>query len=160
MKTLTSLPLWHYTVARHIPSIWQRGVIWTANCKVPKGERAAAWFSLNQDWEPTAWKVIVTPVGELSLDTVELMCAYAGPIYRIEVDPAAAPYTWRHHRRHSEVSHQQAQALAAVALARGAAPHDWRVSYVPVPKKHWRQIQVRASADSPWMPWAPLSQAA
>ena len=49
--------VWHYAPWAHLPKIVESGVLRGSNAGAD-GERPMLWFSANQQWEPTATKMI------------------------------------------------------------------------------------------------------
>ena len=50
----TPAVLWHYTVSSRLARIIADGLLKRGITGLRAGERAGVWFTLRQDWEPTA----------------------------------------------------------------------------------------------------------
>jgi hypothetical protein len=91
--------LWHYTVGAYMESIVSDGEIRVADGHVAKGVRPVVWLSYNQLWEETANKLWIDSDGALVKLDREATHLVGGGLYRIEVDPAAAPLDWHAYKR-------------------------------------------------------------
>jgi hypothetical protein len=129
---------WHYTIRFHLPSILSVGALLPADPFHAMGvfereelrrfygdEKPAVWFSLRQDWEPTADKGSAASRAET--------LAIGGGLLRFGVDERRVPATWTYHANTSGLKKKAARALERAAREKGANPSDWRVSYEPVP---------------------------
>ena len=140
---MANIPIvWHYTVGEHLTKILTDGEIRPATTMVAVGEKPAVWFSLRDDWEPTANKLIQHPDGSVELGTKETTHENGGGLARIGVAPETAPHDWQAFKRLSGVKPKVASALYNAAIADGASPRDWRVSFSSVPISEWLAIEV------------------
>jgi hypothetical protein len=153
---------YHYTVKAHLESIIADKVIRLASTGGDAGERLGAWFSTNPLWENTVSKACWTGLWlslkdhyELSQGRealvvdegtgtarIEFVVAPEFQPARIAVDAAVCPYTWNDYKRLSGVSKKIARGLYEGALAHGAHPGEWRVSFEPVPSDKWLALEV------------------
>jgi hypothetical protein len=70
---------WHYTTLQKAHSIEADGKLRPATTGVPANEKPILWFSLAQEWEPTATKGIVNKgTGENRNLTIAEMIEYTG----------------------------------------------------------------------------------
>jgi len=54
---------WHYTIGQHLINILKTGALLPTDVLIQSNELPALWFSLNQAWEPTASKAMITSDG-------------------------------------------------------------------------------------------------
>ena len=113
---------WHYTNKTMLFRMFSLGAIPPTDAGIVLGELPAVWFSIRQDWEPSA-----TPG--------------LGPA-RIGVAPIAAPILWADFPRKARLPQQVAKVLAASAKDMGANPRDWRCSLEAVPRSKWRAVEI------------------
>jgi hypothetical protein len=141
MKTKATMTAWHYTVGRHLDPILQSGVLLPADAGLAPGERPAVWFSLRQDWEPTAAKFGIIPQRKSCRGAMARVAQLGGGLVRIGVELEAAPHDWRAFRELSGIDPTMARGLAIEAKSQGADPYLWRVSFDPVTAAAWVALQ-------------------
>ncbi len=135
------LLLWHYTTGTRFREIVETGEIRAATTFVDPRERPIVWFSSNQDWEPTAWKLFIQPNGQTKdLRTPQEIAELFG-LVRIGVDRATAPHDWPTLRRRSRMDGDIARALEKAGREVGSNPAWWYGSFDPVPRSKWRTVQ-------------------
>lgn len=132
---------WHYTTLDRYTLIYRDRLITPATGFVIPPERPAVWFSCHPHWEPTANKGIMEG-GLVRTATMDEMEAAGGGLVRIGVERRHLPYGWDGYPRTSGVLTAMAEGLYWSALAVGANPRDWRISYNPVPIEQWCEVQV------------------
>jgi hypothetical protein len=142
---------WHYTTGRAFISIVEFGWILPATAFVPKGEKPAVWFSLNQDWEQTANKGGLEEDGTRRTLTREETCERGGGLVRFGVAVEAVPCDWNGFKKRSGIRPETARCLAARGRACGADPNEWRVSFEPVPREQWVAVDVWDRATGAWV---------
>jgi len=142
---------WHYTIGDRLEGILVAGELRPATAGVPAGEKPCVWFSVNQDWEPTANKLGKDGFGVLQALTKEETHELGGGLVRIGVSPSTAPHDWRAYKRLSCVTRDEAKGLYDSAIARGSRPGDWFVSFSAVPRSQWLAIEVWDGAK--WIPF-------
>jgi hypothetical protein len=134
---------WHYTVGTNLVAILESGMLRPAIAGVPAGERPAVWFSMNPVWERTAnksWIVRATGIAYvLSREETETK---GNGLFRFQVRPEAAPYSWDEFKRLSGASRQTIRQMERRARDLLALPQDWRVSFDPVPRDQWIALDV------------------
>ena len=117
------------------------GFIKPADIGIAPGEKPVVWFSANQFWEETVWKVWVSEdnktTRELSMGGLHDVCG----IYRIGVAAETAPLTWDDIKTTSGMPEASANGLQRVARERGAKPKEWRGTFKPVPKDKWIAVE-------------------
>ena len=145
--------IWHYTTGVHIPSILQAGRIRNENpCLLKAPQVPVTWFSLNQVWEPTAWKVALPP--ETGATILREATAEVGRgLFRIGVDLCVAPFRVHHLIRIAGATRRTVRELARVGRACGACPEDWRFTPNEVPDNRWRAIQLWDGESGTWVPY-------
>jgi hypothetical protein len=150
--------VFHYTTLHCYRLIDADGVIKPATAHVPKNERPAVWFSTNPVWEPTTDKLILLSDGSWRRATTqELIEAHEG-LVRIEVAPASAPYSWNEYKIRSGITAKVARGLYRVALAQRSRPGQWFVSFNPVPRDQWLEVELSQGAE--WRPLAAIKKLA
>jgi hypothetical protein len=143
---------WHYTTEAHLPKILRSGVLLPATCGVDNGERPAVWTSANPVWEETANKGYVDEATGMTRTGTKATTAARGGLARIEVRPEAAPYDWVAFRAESGIHPRIARGLAEAAVAAGANPYEWFVSFEPIEMDDWLDIEVWR--DGRWVTFA------
>ena len=138
---MTSLRLFHYTMASRLEQILETRQILPATCYVPVHERPTVWLSLHPRWEPTATKGILDANGTRRTATFAEMIALDRPC-RIEVG-------WREWSVRSGVKKKVAKGLRRTAERQGVDVNHWRMSFEPVAECQW--ITVEIFADTRWI---------
>lgn len=77
---------WHYTTGQKFPSIVAAGYLFPSTGLLTPGERPVLWFSLRQDFEPTARKANLVD-GQLRVMSVEETFSTCGGLVRFGVKP-------------------------------------------------------------------------
>lgn len=138
--------VYHYTIGAYLLPIIESDEIRPATAGVPAGERPAVWFSTNPEWEETANKMTARKgkgrVVVATKGTRESTAKGGGGLVRIAVRPEAAPFSWQDYRALSGVAKAHADSLENVARFDGANPDEWRVSFDPVPRSEWIDVEV------------------
>lgn len=116
---------WHYTSGQCAIQIVQSEVILPATENVPRGEKPAVWFSLNQSWEPTATKGILDPLtGNRRFATMDEMARLAGGCYRFGIEPSRL-LCWSALKVKTRMRPKTVRALERVAYEVGGNPSQW-----------------------------------
>jgi hypothetical protein len=137
--------IYHYTIQPWLKYILRDGMIKPAVIGFLPRERAV-WFSTNQDWEETARKGSRLTREILSRPEMERQYGIA----RIGVNADIAPHDWHSYKRLSRV--RGANGLYNAAIAWGARPGQWRVTFVPVPCDVWQAVDVFKTGG--WVPYS------
>lgn len=124
--------VWHYTIGVNLESIRAEGVLRPTSELVRPPERAAVWFTVRPNWEPTANKRLRGPNDELVLLNREQTEVYCAGLCRFGFPANVAPYTWGDHLRGGRINKRVARELSSDARALGSDPWDWRLSYEAV----------------------------
>lgn len=137
----------HYTTMEKLQLIFETEEIRPATaCVDTDAERPAVFFSIEKQWEPTANKAMITKDGKLHpLNSIDKMLEHAGLLARIEINPAAAPYTWEDYVRLSGIDRTIAKGLESVAEKDGSNVKHFYVSFSPVGVDQWLNIQIMDS---------------
>ena len=143
--------IYHYTIVKYLHSILHSGEITLATAFSRKREKCAAWFSTNADWEETANKGTINMLGNFEGLTKEGTAKIGGGLARIEIDPEAAPYNWKYFKKKSGCKNRILKGLEKVALQDGANPKEWRVSFEPVTKDKWKNIEIYDFEQEKWI---------
>jgi hypothetical protein len=141
--------VYHYTVGNRLLPIIESGELRPATAGVPNGEKPAVWFSTNAEWEETANKMTARKVRGrvvVSLGTRESTERNGGGLVRIAVRPDSVPLGWADFRQLSGISGESAERLEEVARQAGSDPAEWRVSFDPVPRSEWVDVEVWTEA--------------
>jgi hypothetical protein len=144
------LDLWHYTTGRCFQSIVVDGEIRTATAFVNIREKPITWFSLNQRWEPTANKALITSDGTIIRLNMEQTAELDGGLVRIGVAPETAPHDWKALRELSGMTSKVAERLYRAAIDQGGRPGEWRGTFAPVPREKW--VAVEVFHEGAWVP--------
>jgi hypothetical protein len=123
-KTIT-LMAWHYTTTERFNGIHATGLIFPATAGVPANERPVCWFSVNQQFEPTAAKGLVDgATGKRRTATTAEMVEFAGGLVRLGM-PARELLTGEALRRKARISNSAWAGLCRAAAQCGAVPVQW-----------------------------------
>jgi hypothetical protein len=129
--------LFHYTVGARV-----KGLLETGRVELPEMPKLAGkpsvWFTSSESWEQMANRVIVKGNTLFALDQKQTELWGRG-LWRVLVDPARVPLSFRDWARRSAVAPSRANALKRAATAAGSSVEHWRVSFEPVP---WMFIEV------------------
>lgn len=140
---------WHYTTGEKFLQIVEDGVLVPSDIYVNPPERPVLWFSLNQEWEPTAckhWKDRAT--GVVSRLTREETHERGRGTVRFGCDPSAL-IPWDELPRRAHMQRQMSTGLAIVGLQQGAMPSQWMGSLSPIYREQWLAVEV-------WEPGEPF----
>jgi hypothetical protein len=138
----TPAVLWHYTVSSRLEGIIADGLLKRGTTGLRAGERAGVWFTLRQDWEPTATRWRRDVDGRVHAATMAEMVSLG--LARIGVAPEVARTTWSQHRRFGGLLFADAEAIERNARQQGSEPDDWRASYKDVPQALWLRVEMSA----------------
>jgi len=144
---------WHYTIGHRLKKILEDGEIRPATAGEPKGEKPAVWFSIHDDWEPTANKFTVGFDGKPVVLTREQTENGGGGLCRIGVAKEMAPHNWEAHKRLSGITAKEARRIYQKAIAQGTRPGHWFTTYSAVPRSQWLAVEVCDSSR-----WVPLTE--
>jgi hypothetical protein len=135
---------WHYTYGPHWNSIRASGLILCATEFILPPEKPVIWFSINQTWEPTAWKTVGTKDGtRKDLTTLESLAEEFGA-FRISLNPEGCKllHPYRDFQRLAHPPARIRKSLEKVARKRGATPGRWFFSLESIPARLWDKVEI------------------
>ncbi len=138
--------LFHYTTGQKLRSIINSGAIKPTTAKIEPNEQPVAWFSTQDQWEPTATKVPI-PGKQGQLLTAK---AQAG-LVRITVPGTCAPYVFPQLPLIAGTSLKAYLGLLMAGLELGADPGTWRFTPTPVPTALFRDVEFYDFANDRWL---------
>ena len=138
--------IYHYTTGLKLRSIINSGAIKPTTAKIEPNEKPVAWFSTQDQWEPTATKVPI-PGKQGQLLTAK---AQAG-LVRISVPGTCAPYLFPQLPLIAGTSPQACIGLLLAGLELGADPGTWRFTPTPVPAALFREVEFYDFANNTWL---------
>lgn len=122
---------WHYTTGEFAVRIAEAGVLLPTDAFIGPRERPVLWFSMEQDWEPTASKWCWQGSAVRKLDRWET-CAAGRGLARFGIDPSKL-IAWPALARVARIPPKTADGLVRAGLRQGAVPTRWRGSVDPIP---------------------------
>ena len=138
--------IYHYTTGLKLRSIINSGGIRPTTAKIEPHEKPVAWFSTQDQWEPTATKV---PVPGLQ---GQIMTAQAeGGLVRITVPRTCAPYVFQHLPLIAGTKPSVCIGLLLAGLELGSDPGTWRFTPTPVPSALFREVEFYDFANDRWV---------
>ncbi len=138
--------LYHCTTGLKLRSIINSGAIKPTTAKIEQHEKPVAWFSTQDQWEPTATKVPIPGVQG------QIMTARAqGGLVRITVPATCAPYVFPQLPLIAGTKPSVCIGLLLAGLELGADPGAWRFTPTPVPATMFREIEFFDFANDHWL---------
>jgi len=138
--------VFHYTTGLKLRSIINSGQIKPTTAKIEPHEKPVAWFSTQDQWEPTATKVPVP--GKLG----QLITAKAqNGLVRITVPGTCAPYTFPQLPLIAGTKPTVCMGLLLAGLELGSDPDTWRFTPTPVPVTLFREVEFYDFANNMWL---------
>jgi len=138
--------LFHYTTGLKLLSIINSGYITPTTAKIEPHEKPVAWFSTQDQWEPTCTKVPIP--GKAG----QIMTAKAQHgLVRITVPATSAPYTFQQLPFVAGTSCQACVGLLLAGLELGSDPNTWRFTPTPVPSAFFRDVEFYDFAHDRWL---------
>jgi hypothetical protein len=138
--------VYHYTTGLKLRSIINSGCIKPTTARIEPHEKPVAWFSTQDQWEPTATKV---PVPGMA-GQIETAKAQNG-LVRITVPGAFAPYGIQQLPKVAGTSLQAYTGLLLAGLEVGADPGAWRFTPSPVPTCFFREVEFYDFSSNRWL---------
>ena len=138
--------IYHYTTGSKLRAIINSGAIKPTTAKIEPHEKPVAWFSIQDQWEPTATKVPI-PGKKGQLLTAK---AQAG-LVRITVSASVAPHTFQDLPTIAGTSPAGFTGLLLAGLELSADPSVWRFTPTPVPAALFREIEFFDFATDRWL---------
>ena len=139
---------WHYTTLENATLIEADGRLRPATAWLVSGEKPVIWFSLSQEWEPTAtkWLAHESPEGtiEQKLATPAEMVEVAGGLVRYGVFPSTklGLMSWAKIVRKAKIPRGLADSLELVAMEQGADPAKWLGRFKPLPISRCCRVEI------------------
>ena len=138
--------IYHYTTGLKLRSIINSGAIKPTTAKIEPHEKPVAWFSTQEQWEPTATKV-PTP-GKLG----QLITAKSqSGLVRITVPGTCAPYVFPQLPLIAGTKPSVCIGLLIAGLELGSDPDTWRFTLQPVPTALFREVEFFDFAHERWV---------
>ena len=139
--------LWYYTTRNKLGEILAEGSIRPATTGVPSKEKAAVWFSANQEWDPAANLPWQDPGGSQSRLSKDQTYVLGGGLARIGVAPQTAVHDWKAFKRLSGISAKAAKEVYNTAVQAGSRPGQWFASFESVLKSQWLRVEILDGDD-------------
>jgi hypothetical protein len=138
--------IYHFTTGLKLLSIINSGHITPTTAKIEPHEKPVAWFSTQDQWEPTCTKVTIP--GKAG----QIMTAKAQHgLVRITVPGTSAPYTFQQLPLVAGTSLQACVGLLLAGLELGSDPSTWRFTPTPVPSAFFRDVEFYDFAHDRWL---------
>ena len=138
--------IFHYTTGLKLLSIINSGAIKPTMAKIESHETPVAWFSTQDQWEPTATKVS-TPGMQGQIETAK---AQSG-LVRITVPGSCAPYVFPQLPLIAGTKPSVCIGLLIAGLELGSDPDSWRFTPTPVPTALFREVELFDFAHDRWV---------
>jgi hypothetical protein len=137
--------IYHYTTGLKLRSIINSGVIKPTTAKIEPHEKPVAWFSTQDQWEPTATKVPI-PGMQGQIETAKAQ----GGLVRITVPGTSAPYVFPQLPLIAGTKPSVCLGLLVAGLELGSDPDTWRFTPTPVPTALFREVAVYGFEHDSW----------
>ena len=138
--------IYHYTTGMKLRSIINSGCIKPTTAKIEPHEKPVAWFSTQDQWEPTATKVPIPGMAG------QIMTAKAqSGLVRITVPGTCAPYIFPQLPLIAGTSPQTYIGLLLSGLELGSDPDTWRFTPTLVPTALFREVEFYDFANDRWL---------
>jgi hypothetical protein len=138
--------LFHYTTGLKLKRILKTGYITPAAANVEPYEKPVAWFSTQEQWEPTATKVPISG----RQGQIETAKAQSG-LVRITVPGTCAPYVFPQLPLIAGTKPSVCIGLLIAGLELGSDPDTWRFTPTPVPTALFREVEFFDFAHERWV---------
>ena len=138
--------IYHYTTGMKLCSIINSGCIMPTTAKIESHEKPVAWFSTQDQWEPTATKFPIPGMAG-QIETAKAQ----GGLVRITVPGTCAPYIFPQLPLIAGTSPQTYIGLLLSGLELGSDPDTWRFTPTPVPITLFREVEFYDFANDRWL---------
>jgi len=138
--------IYHYTTGLKLKQIINSGHIRPSTAHVPPHEKPVAWFSTQEQWEPTATKV-PAPGMQGQIETAKAQ----GGLVRITVPGLCAPYVFPQLPLIAGTKPSICIGLLIAGLELGSDPDSWRFSTTSVPTALFREVEFFDFAHDSWV---------
>lgn len=138
--------IYHYTTGLKLKQIINSGAIKPSTAHIEPNEKPVAWFSTQDQWEPTATKVPI-PGKQGQLLTAQ---AQSG-LVRITVPGTCAPYVFPQLPLIAGTKPSVCIGLLLSGLELGSDPGTWRFTPTPVPSALFREVEFYDFGNDRWL---------
>ena len=137
--------IYHYTTGHKLHSIIDSGAITPTTAKIEPHEKPVAWFSTQDQWEPTATKVPI-PGMQGQIETAKAQ----GGLVRITVPGTCAPYVFPQLPLIAGTKPSVCIGLQLAGLELGSDPDTWRFTPMAVPTALFREVEFYDFTNDRW----------
>jgi hypothetical protein len=138
--------VYHFTTGSKLKQIINSGCIRPSTAHVPPNEKPVAWFSTQDQWEPTATKVPIPGMpGQIATARAQ------GGLVRITVPGTCAPYIFPQLPLIAGTKPCVCFGLLVAGLELGSDPDTWRFTPHPVPTALFREVEFFDFASDRWL---------
>ena len=123
---------WHYTTGEKANLIFKSGELQPTAAYIEEREKPILWFSINQEWEQTANKMVQLPNGAFRPLTMEETRKLGGGLFRFGM-PAHQLVAWPRLARLANMRSNISRLLEEAGLRAGADFREWFGSLDAVP---------------------------
>jgi len=138
--------IYHYTTGLKLKQIINSGCIKPTTAKIEPHEKPVAWFSTQDQWEPTATKVPV-PGMQGQIITAKAQ----NGLVRITVPGGCSPYVVQQLPLIAGTSIETCVGLLLAGLELGSDPSTWRFTPTPIPTSLFREVEFYDFANDRWL---------
>ncbi len=138
--------IFHYTTGLKLKHIINSGCIRPTTAKIEPYEKPVAWFSTQDQWEPTATKVPI-PGMQGQIETAKAQ----GGLVRITVPGACAQYVFPQLPLIAGTNPSTCIGLLLAGLELGSDPDTWRFTPTTVPGALFREVEFYDFANDRWV---------
>jgi hypothetical protein len=138
--------IFHFTTGLKLRQIINSGQIKPTTAKIEPYEKPVAWFSTQDQWEPTATKVPI-PGMQGQIETAKAQ----GGLVRITVPGTCAPYAFQQLPLIADTKPTVCIGLLLAGLELGSDPDTWRFTPTPVPTALFREVEFYDFANDRWL---------
>jgi len=138
--------IFHFTTALRLKQIINSGHILPTNAKIEPHEKPVAWFSTQDQWEPTATKAPIPGMaGQIATAQAQ------GGLVRIAVPGTCAPFGFPQLPLIAGTKPSVCIGLLLAGLELGSDPDTWRFTPTPVPTALFREVEFYDFAHDRWL---------
>ncbi len=138
--------IYHYTTGLKLKHIINSGAIKPTTAKIEPHEKPVAWFSAQNQWEPTATKVPIAGMqGQIATAQAQ------GGLVRISVPGTCAPYVFQQLPLIAGTKPSVCIGLLIAGLELGSDPDTWRFTPTPVPTALFREVEFFDFGNDTWL---------
>jgi hypothetical protein len=138
--------IFHFTTCQKLRLIINSGGIKPTTAKIEPHEKPVAWFSTQDQWEPTASKSPIPGI-QGQIETAKAQ----GGLVRITVPGTCAPYIFPQLPLIAGTKPSVCIGLLFAGLELGSDPDTWRFTPTPVPTALFREVEFFDFASNRWL---------